>query len=429
MLDQILIRMGVDAKAVSLGLNQVSSLAKGWATSLTHELKGKIGGFLVAGFALEALNETRRKMLEIKDLSEETGLSTNFIQGMMLRQAKMGKSIDDIVMPLQKFNKMIGEAKMGVPSAIKNLYDLGIISQGSAVKTLTLSSAMAKLAEKINNVEDGSRRAAMLAQAFGKGGFKMVDVLEGGTAGVESMESANPFIKMQPETIGIFVNAWGAVKQASYIVAATTSNILGETLHVAYAVQQYFMRSGNLLYGWTYYTNLVKKDIESFTGTKEKSKELTAFESEAEKEGLSVEEAKLKLQQQETDLLEKQLELTSAINDRNKPTIAMMAAHARKMLGLPEPKNYSVSANDRLALRIENLNKKATFAYERGDIAGGQALTSEADSLRKGLGESVSLKERDPMRSATIQLEKVNAQLGPVKEAADLILGEHRKPK
>jgi hypothetical protein len=126
--------------------------------------------------------------------------------------------------------------------------------------------------------------------------------------------------------------------------------------------------------------------------------------------------------------MQRQSELTSEILDRNKSSISEMAAHARKMLGIPEPRNYTVSVRDREALRIDTMEKQAKIAYEHGDDQKGQRLTSEALQARAAF-KGGTLKDRDPMGKTEVELAKVNLQLEPVKRMADLINETHKAPK
>lgn len=424
--EQILIRLGVDSTAVKTGLGRVSSYAKAWGVGLVNDLKGTFGGMFAVGAAIEGLNKIRERMLEISNISRETGADTNFVQGMMQASEKLGISFDKAKMGLNRFNHELGAAKMGEADALKKLADIGVITDKTNIKTLTFAGAIHNLAVKFDQLNDKQKQAYILSQAFGRGYDAMQPVFAQGAKAVDDMSKDSPFTKLQPDTIGIFATAWAATKQAGIILGATIGNALGETVHVAYAAQQYFMRSASIIYGWKYYTGLVKSDIESFTKTKsnsdEKSVATAELEIEAGKQGIEIEELKAKVLERQRELTQKQLDLKGDIADRDKESVREMADQARKFSGAKSPLEMlrTVTPRMRTALKVDTLEERSKIAFLKGDDKLSDKLQSEADQIRAS-SPWMMRKDRNPMLKTEQELKTITIELEPVARMALMV--------
>src|SRR5258706_7104394 len=115
--EEILIRLGVDARAVTSGLQRVGAGIRGWAASLTEDLKGHFGRMFAAGYAIvkgeQFLETIKERIIAIKRAQEELGASSNLVQGLFLEAEKHGLNYESTVKPLMKFSAMLGEAKAG----------------------------------------------------------------------------------------------------------------------------------------------------------------------------------------------------------------------------------------------------------------------------------------------------------------------------
>lgn len=405
---------------------RTSAFASGWGTSLMHELKGKLGGLLAAGFAVEQLNELKNEIIEIKRLSEETGTNTNFIQSLMVESKISGTSIEALTMPLIHFNKTIGDAKQGLPGAVNLLHDMGIIMKGSEVGALNLTTGMMKLKEQFDKLGDAQKQDALLNDAFGKSAFRMSPIFRQTARDFEAMFEGNFFTKMSTsaiDTVGDLQTGFKMVGQTAMSVGVNSLNaILTPYKKLSQAIG--ILASGQI----PTLAKLRAIDQQSIEDGEKKARQ-AFMQNLAEKDGITVQEEKTKILNDQNELLERQAELTSEINDQNKPTLQAMADHARKLLGIRKPQNYTVSKEDREALRIDTLDERAKNAYERGDTKTGRSLTNEANQARAGLGDSFGRKDKFPMAKTEVELARVNAQLEPVKRMADLIVTEHHKPK
>jgi hypothetical protein len=178
--EQILMRIGVDAKAVQTGLDRAGALIKGWATSVSHHLKGAIGGFFAVAAAERFFDRLKERVLEIKNLSAETGFSTDFIQGAQQRLSEMGKDPNTLARPLIALSAEAGMRGMTGIQLLKNL---------------------ATSYEKLNTQEE--KNAFIKSQQI-KGWQELLPLIEGGEKAVDRLGESSFFTKMSSTSINNF---------------------------------------------------------------------------------------------------------------------------------------------------------------------------------------------------------------------------------
>ena len=414
--------MGVDARAVVTGLASVKATALGWATSLREELRGKIGAFLAAGTVLEGFNKVKEEILEISRLSEELGASTNFIQSLQLKAQQMGVGIESLTRPFVVFNRQIGEAKRGIPEAVEKLSDMGIITDKNQLATLNYTDAMRNLKIQFDKIGDSAKQDALLNEAFGNSAYRVAFIFRQSMGDFDKMTQGNFFTKFSRDSITDFQNLWSILKAGFYAIGVTITN----TADIGVSA----FRRMSIKLGFLFKTGHVPSQAEINRLDDKYQEQLASRQNanDADAQDIEVQQKKAEILTQQTALLERQTELTNEIADRGKVTIADMAEQARRLLGLPQPRLYSVSSRMRDALRIDNLERQSTLAFEKGDDATFQKLRSEADQLRQN-SPWAKLQDRNPMQRTESELVRVNQQLGPVQEMAKLVLTEHKTPQ
>src|SRR5690242_449407 len=112
--EQILIRLGLDAKALTAGLTRTTSFVKGWATGLVSDLQHHVIGRFAGLYIFEKMFEgIKEKALFVQRTAKETGLNTNMVQGLVNELGYAGEGFEGMNKPLGKFNELIGKAKQG----------------------------------------------------------------------------------------------------------------------------------------------------------------------------------------------------------------------------------------------------------------------------------------------------------------------------
>lgn len=422
--EQILIRLGVDATAVTSGLGRVASTVKAWGVSLVQSMKSSIGRLFLAGAAIEGLNKMKDKILEVARVSKETGANTNFVQGLMQESEKVGLDFHEMTGGIAKFNKLIGEAKMGSASALIKLKDMGIVTNSTKVSTLNFTGAMHNLAIQFDKLNDKQKQAYLLNQAFGKSYAALQPIFERGVGNVDKLSSFNPFTKIGKDAISSFSDVWRAVKTEGIIVGSTLTNIL--------AVPFTAFRKAFQVLGAASAGQFKNKDIlntlKSIDDAEEKQMAEKSLQAAADEEGINVSELKAKILDQQNSLLEKQSELTSEIADRAKSSVEDLANKTRKLMGIKSPKELdrTVTKRGMIAAHIQELEQKSELEWEQGNDSKSKRLQSEADQIRQA-SPWLKRQDRNPMQRTESELQRVNMQLEPVKRMAELVTKSNNK--
>jgi hypothetical protein len=426
--NQILIRLGVDATAIRGGLARTGAMVKAWGAGLSEEISSKLLKTFAVGYlfekGLESLHEIKDEILEIKRLSEETGTSTNFIQSLMVEAKASGTSMEALTMPLVKFNQLVGMAKTGHTEAIIKLKDMGVITDQNDLKTLDYTRSIHNLSVAYDKLGDKQQRDALLQEAFGKSAFRMAPIFEKGTKYIDSMGAGNFFSKINSGSINDFSTAWTALKQFSLGATATVVNYLDLPLAM---IRKYAQAAGAFAGGARSWGD-IQKAMSDADKLAEKSATDAAMAAMAAKDGITVEEEKAKIIDEQNQLLERQAELQGDITDRDKLGVTEMASKTRQIMGIKSPLEMShlITPRMRTALKIDTLEERAKLAWERGDDKKSNALQSEADQIRRS---SPWLKRGDvnPMQKTESELARVNEQLEPVMQMAQLVTKDSKQ--
>lgn len=420
--NQILIRLGVDSTAIRGGLTRAGAMVKAWGAGLTEEISTKLLKTFAVGYlfekGLESLHEIKDEILEIKRLSEETGTSTNFIQSLMVEAKASGTSMEALTMPLVRFNQLVGMAKTGHEEAVIKLKDMGVITDANSAKTLDYQKAIHNLSVSYDKLGDKQKRDFLLQEAFGKSAFRMAPIFEKGTKYIDNMNSGNFFTKINSGSINDFSTAWTAMKQFSLGATATIVNTLDAPLKY---VRNYAQAVGAFSAG--------EKDPKKILHImrdgmvlQEKAAADAALANMAEKDGITVQEEKAKIIDEQNQLLERQAELQADINDRDKASVSEMAAMFNKDTGRKSllERFHTITPRMRIAHNIQTLEERAQIAYMRGNDKQHDSLLSEADQLRKS-NTWLKYEDKNPTKKMEEQLSVISTNVAIVSEKAALI--------
>lgn len=401
--EQILIRLGVDASAVTSGLGRVGSTVKAWGVSILYSFNSMIGKMFAGVAILQGLNSVKEKILEIARVSRETGAGTDFVQGLGQELEKVGLGLNMASSGLFRFNKLLGDAKSGSIRAIEQLKEMGVINDKSSLQTLNFSGAVHNLAVSFDKLNDKQKQAFLLTEAFGRSGKAMQAVFEKGAAAVDSMSKPNFFTKISTSSIADLTDFWKQVKNVGVVTSATLVNVFDSIARGFQAMVLGPKRAAEFNY-------LTEKSL------------IEQRQNEVEEDSIKFQEEKNQLLDTENSLKERSLELSSQIEDRDKESVRDMADRARHLLGIRSPlqMSHTVTSRMRTALRIDNLEERAKLAWERGDDSKSSRLQSEADQIRAS-SPWMKFTDKNPMLKTENELSRVNNQLEPISRAVKLI--------
>lgn len=138
-----------------------------------------------AGAVLAKVKGTISALDDIGKTADKIGLTTDALQELRTVAESAGIAQGSLDSSLERFNKRIGEAALGMGAAKKTLKQLGL--EASDLADMGLDKALALVADRLNGIKDPAERAARAAALFGREGVGMLNLLREGSVGMAKM--------------------------------------------------------------------------------------------------------------------------------------------------------------------------------------------------------------------------------------------------
>jgi len=156
-----------------------------------NRLKGAIAGV----FAIGVIKNFAQSTLELADnigkTADSLGLTTTFLQKYQFAAEQSGLSTEEFNKSMMVFSKMVGQSSLRTNEVGRTLAMLGVKLKDVNGETRSVEDVFLDLMGKLDGVESGFKRNAILADVFGRAGLKMSVMLgEGSIAMNELAESA-----------------------------------------------------------------------------------------------------------------------------------------------------------------------------------------------------------------------------------------------
>lgn len=117
---------------------------------------------------------------KLKDLSQKTGVSVEDLDALGYAAELNGSSLDAVSGALGKLAKNMAEAAGGSKDAIATFKQFGISQAELKNGTVTVTDAMARIADKLSGMDDGWQKTAAAQKVFGKSAADLVPLLNAG---------------------------------------------------------------------------------------------------------------------------------------------------------------------------------------------------------------------------------------------------------
>ncbi|MBN2019298.1 MAG: hypothetical protein JW749_03635 [Sedimentisphaerales bacterium] len=171
------------------GMRKGQTGLKGFVASI-DKTQRQVMGFAkaitaVAGMAglTYLVKKTMDSIEATAQLSNRLGMATEDLISLQYAAEQSGMGTEEMNNALETFVRRIGEAQSGGGAAAKTLRELGLSAHQIASTDQTENLKM--FADRINQLPTAAERAAVAYDLFGKKGQEMLNVLAGGSAGIE----------------------------------------------------------------------------------------------------------------------------------------------------------------------------------------------------------------------------------------------------
>lgn len=165
-------------------LSAFTSLAKGGALAA-----GVLAGVLatVAGSAVTMALAAGQQAEELSQLSSITGIGTETLQSYDVVLNRVGLGASDLTTVMRTLSGKMEEAKTGTGEASDRFRQLGI----DITKVTSTDDLIRKIAESVSHMANGTQKAAIMADLFGKSGLKFIPAFEGGAKAIDEAAAAS----------------------------------------------------------------------------------------------------------------------------------------------------------------------------------------------------------------------------------------------
>jgi hypothetical protein len=177
-----LLKLKVDGS----GFKQAEAAFKGLGAAVV-----KISGFALAakGALLAVVQSTADHAREIENTARVTGLTTAQVQELGYAAKASGVSSEELQHGLIHLARSAQEAALGSGEAAAGYYRLGISTTGADGKVRPLGDLLSQLAQKFQQMPDGTAKAAAAVQIFGRAGAELIPFLDQGPAGIAALSA------------------------------------------------------------------------------------------------------------------------------------------------------------------------------------------------------------------------------------------------
>ena len=175
-----------DSKLVR-GLRQAEQKLKAFGDSIRNlGLKAiGLGSAILAplGAAAKTFADMGSRMW---DMAKRTGVSVEALSALSYAAEQSGAGVDAFENGIRRMQRTLYDAGRGLSTATDSLAELGLTIQD--LEGLSPEAQFRLLADRLDRIEDPSRKAALAMTIFGRSGTELLPMLEGGAAALDAYE-------------------------------------------------------------------------------------------------------------------------------------------------------------------------------------------------------------------------------------------------
>jgi lambda family phage tail tape measure protein len=150
---------------------------------------GKLAIEEVVRHLVEFAHQTLESEMALVKLSEKTGIAVGELSG-LAAAAKLSNVEQDVFeMSLKKLATAVSNAAAGEEKAADALKAVGVNAKDANGHVIGIGDALNKVADKFAATKDGTDKAALAVQLFGREGLAMIPMLNEGSAGLARMSA------------------------------------------------------------------------------------------------------------------------------------------------------------------------------------------------------------------------------------------------
>ncbi len=182
------VELFADDSRLVRGLRQAEKKLKAFGGSIRSlGLKtAALGAAMIAplGLAAKSFADMGSRMW---DMSRRTGVSVEALSVLGYAAEQSGAGAEALEKGIRRMQRTIYDAGRGLGTATDSLADLGLTFRD--MEGLSPEAQFRLLADRLDGIEDPTRKAAVAMTIFGRSGTELLPMLEGGAAGLAAYEA------------------------------------------------------------------------------------------------------------------------------------------------------------------------------------------------------------------------------------------------
>jgi len=193
---QLFVELSLKANEFSAGLKQMQKEAKEFEKSI-RPIKDTlldigtpmvaVGGVVTTAFIAMA-KQAANFGDSIRDASIRTGVSTEALGGLKLAAEQTGTSFEGINAGLIKMSKAALATTQTTKETGNAFKSIGVAVKDASGQLRPMEAILADVADKFAKMKDGTEKAALAQQLFGRGGATMIEFLNQGKEGLAAFQ-------------------------------------------------------------------------------------------------------------------------------------------------------------------------------------------------------------------------------------------------
>lgn len=147
-------------------------------------VKDAINNYIITPFA-NAVNSFVEFGDSISKTAQRIGVGVDALSGLKFAAEQCGGNFDALVDGLKTFQNQLGAAKLGDEGAINKLGKAGV--NAGALIGLDTEQQLYSIADYIASIGDKSEQTRVAMELFGEAGYKLLPLLQEGSAGIKKL--------------------------------------------------------------------------------------------------------------------------------------------------------------------------------------------------------------------------------------------------
>jgi len=166
------------------------------------------------------------------DMANRTGVSVETLSALSYAAEQSGAGVEAFENGIRRMQRTLYDAGRGLSTATDALGELGLTIQD--LEGLSPEAQFRQLADRLDRIEDPSRKAALAMTIFGRSGTELLPMLEGGAAALDAYEKHARTLGLIMSTedaaaADVFGDAladlWKVLKMAAFAVGAASGEV------------------------------------------------------------------------------------------------------------------------------------------------------------------------------------------------------------